>query len=81
MSTISQREARRLKKRVRELEERIRMQNVRWASEWPGGVEIASFTDVGELVSAEIRTARLLGHAAVCTVNQANVVRIFGVKL
>lgn len=78
---ISQREARRLRKRVAELEDVIRRQNLRWSSDWPNGVEIASFNDVGELVSAEIRTARLLGHAVIALVNTNNVVRLFGVKL
>ena len=78
---ISQREARRLKKRVRVLEGILQGQRARWSGDWPGGVEIASFQDTGELVSAEIRTARALHHAVVATVDGNNGVRLYGLPL
>lgn len=61
---ISQREARRLKKRVAELEgvEESRMR--RWATDWPGGTEIARL-DCQPISLSAIRTARKLRHAVV----------------
>jgi hypothetical protein len=62
---ISQREARRLRKRVEQLEaEQIRLRS-RWASDWgPGWVNIESLTLTPESF-AKVRTARLLDHAVV----------------
>ena len=37
---ISQREARKLQKRVRELEEAESLRRANWRSEWPGGVNV-----------------------------------------
>jgi hypothetical protein len=66
MSKISQREARRLKKRVDELEREIDGQRRNWSNDWPGGVHIA--TAENEKANAEkIQVARKLGHAVVAT--------------
>ena len=69
MKKISQREARRLKRRVDELEKVIKAQRNSWVSDWPGGVHIATvhlgFDAMRE--SAKIATARKLGHAVVAT--------------
>ena len=61
---ISQREAHRLKKRVTQLEEVIRHQRVRWASEWLGGVLLCREEAVA-INHAMVKTARRLGHAVV----------------
>lgn len=63
---ISQREARRLAKRVLELERRQSAQRSMWSQEYFGGVNITSvkYDSIGSVVSA-IRTARALGHAVV----------------
>lgn len=68
MSKISQREARRLRKRVDELEGEIKKQRSNWSTDWPGGVHIATvdFTSAS-LEIAKIQTARRLGHAVVAT--------------
>jgi hypothetical protein len=61
---ISQREARRLRKRVAELEQMIDGRNKRWAREYPGGVGLG-WINVDAIAVAQVRTARLLGHAVV----------------
>lgn len=67
---ISQREARRLRKRVDELEQAFESQRRRWSQEFFGGVEIGCImlNDMPKTLSA-IRTARTLRHAVVAVVN------------
>lgn len=68
MNKISQREARRLRARVTELERELDKQRMNWSSDWPGGVHIA--TAENEKANAEkIQVARKLGHAVVATDN------------
>lgn len=68
MMKISQKEARRLRKRVRELEQAERHRRRSWGQEWLGGVIVTSFqwptTDQHVIA---IRTARKIGHAVVVT--------------
>jgi hypothetical protein len=65
---ISQREARRLKRRVKELEESRRAVMRSWASDFPSGVHICSMTAGRDgLVHTAIRTAQRLGHAVIVT--------------
>lgn len=65
MSRISQREARRLRKRVAELERMDSQRRVSWAQDWPGGVHIGTEENVSEKVRSSVQTARRLGHAVV----------------
>lgn len=67
MKRISQREARRLRKRVAELEDLENQRRRTWIQEWPGGVNIisATYANGTEQVPVAIRTARKLGHAVV----------------
>lgn len=62
---ISQREARRLKKRVDELEEAIRAQRRRWAN-WPGGTLLGSIQRERDWLSGRLEGVRALEHAIVC---------------
>lgn len=65
---ISQREARRLRKRVETLEHEQSLRVRSWASEWPGrGVEICRTTGwtASDPIPTACRTARKLGHAVV----------------
>jgi hypothetical protein len=77
---ISQREARQLRKRVAELEERDSQHMRSWTADYIGGVNIANL-DMGtnEFVPVAIRTARALGHPVVVTCTDGRV-RFFGVK-
>lgn len=77
MSTkpISQKEARRLRKRVEALESLVRMERLRYASSFPGGVHIATIHYPGEARTA-VGTARMLGHAVVCTI-EAGTIKLF----
>ncbi len=61
---ISQREARRLRKRVNELEYAETKRRQSWSQEWPGGIHIASTSPSADVLAAT-RTARRLGHAVV----------------
>lgn len=61
---ISQREARRLKKRVAELEALREKERSSWVREYPGGVHLGSWTPA-EWLFASIKTARRLGFPVV----------------
>lgn len=77
---ISQREARRLKKRVAELEKMDEGRRKSWQSDYPGGVFLTGIT-VQPSVHAMAHTARKLGHAVVVTTNGENVVQFYALKL
>jgi hypothetical protein len=64
--TISQREAHRLQKRVKELELHLEHQRNRFSSEWPGGVHLGNVIWNGaDHIPSAVYTARALGHAVV----------------
>lgn len=71
---ISQREARRLRKRVDELERERNEQRRQWSAEYPGGVNVTAVS-VGSdsRVVTAIRVSRALGHAVVATVREGDV--------
>ena len=85
---ISQREARRLARRVRELETLALARNETWRSDWPGGKQVASrwqaggkqvaYTSASAELVAVVRTARRLGHAVV-VVDDGGALRYYGV--
>lgn len=76
MAPISQREARRLWKRVGQLEGQIKAQRSHWGADYPGGVEITSAKwEALDAVPIAIRTARKLNHAVVCIANDNGTVR------
>ncbi len=78
---ISQREARRMKKRIAELENVFAQQRNAWVSEWPRGVHISSLTCPTDATAA-IRITRKLGHAVVCTTGRsADVVDFYALPL
>lgn len=72
--TISQREARKLRKRVAELERHIESQRRAWGADWPDGTNFRTFdaSAHGELRAA-IKTARMLKHAVVVTLNDTQI--------
>ena len=80
MAPISQREARRLWKRLGELEHERDLQRNAWASEYPGGVNIDTF-DVDATTHARILTARKLGHAVVVTAHGKFELRLYALPL
>ena len=61
---ISQREARRLRKRVQQLEREQVERTRRWSKEYPGGVHIKTWTP-SEVDVEACRVASALGHALV----------------
>lgn len=72
---ISQREARRLKKRVAELELVLTAQRSTYSQVWPGGVDIGRHTFTGTAVPEIVRTARRLGHAVVAVGDETDTIR------
>jgi len=62
---ISQAEARRLRKRVRELEDRERARHRLYSQDYPGGISIVEFTSVGPEAKGSLTTAIRLGCALV----------------
>jgi len=78
---IGQREARRLEKRVEELEGELDRQRSTWANDFPGGTHIATVTfteDATPIVAT--RTARRLAHAVVA-VEVDKELRLFALPL
>lgn len=65
---ISQREARTLRRRVKQFELNEEQRRARWATAWPGGVNFHSFK-IDRESQAAIGTARALGHAVVCVLD------------
>lgn len=76
MRRISQREARRLRKRVNALESAIENQRRRWSQEYVGGVEIgrAEWEKTGSIPVA-VRTAHKLNHAVVVVGSDTGLIR------
>jgi hypothetical protein len=74
--TISQREARRLKRQVRVFEDAERRRRRVWGTEYPGGAQVASAKwEALQSIPVAIRTARKLGHAVVALANDDGEVR------
>ncbi len=61
---ISQAKARRLKKRVEELERNERVRFNAYRSDYPGGIHIHSL-ELGDVSNATLQTAEKLDHALV----------------
>jgi hypothetical protein len=81
MRKLSQREARRIKKRVGELELRLKQQRDRWSSDWgPDWVNIETLTLTPESF-AKIKTARLLGHAVILLPHNGTQVLVYADRL
>jgi hypothetical protein len=70
---ISQREARRLRKKVQEFEQKFRAQTDRWIGEWPGSV-ILHRLPVDKETVAIVKTAKALRHAVVVTMQDDRLV-------
>jgi len=64
---ISQREARRLRKRVQELEKLQADQRNRWAADYPGGITLGTISRSKDWLTGRIDAARMLGHPVVVT--------------
>ena len=73
---ISQREARRLQKRVQELERAALLQRRAWSQEYILGSEIGRTSwSENDAIPVAVRTARKLGHAVVVTGDQSGLIR------
>jgi hypothetical protein len=65
MRHISQREARRLEKRVYELEQERNNQRRSWCRDYSGGINLGFLARERDWLSGRIESARMLGHAIV----------------
>ena len=78
MKHISQREARRLRKRVYELETKQWKMFDAWVRDFPDGVHVAALGPIDPTVLASIKTSRMLGHAVVA-VDYQNALHFYAV--
>lgn len=80
MNKISQAEARRLKRRVEELEREERRRRNVYLSVYPGGINIAqaTYNSVDSFLPAVVKNSRLLGHAVV-VVNDGATLRYYAI--
>lgn len=77
---ISQREARRDKKRLKELEDFYEQINRIYSQDVVGGVNIATISlDAGAASPVAVRTARRLGHCVVVLGNETGELRFMAV--
>jgi hypothetical protein len=72
---ISQREARRLRKRVTILEDIIERQRRDYSQDWFGGVDIGRYEFTTVAIPEIVRTARRLGHAVVAVGDDTDTIR------
>ncbi len=77
---ISQREARRLKKRVQELEVRDRARLNTWANDYPGGAHIGTISCISIDADVRVKVARQCGHAVVA-INRESSIMLYAVPV
>lgn len=77
---ISQREARRLKKRVAELEQLQRDQRDRWSQSYPYGVLLGTLPRNPDWLTGRIDAARMLGHPVIITQDKCGTLSFFAPK-
>lgn len=82
MARISQREARRLKKQVAELEEREEARRRAWTrGVYPGGIQLYNEKlDTSDWVFGRLQTARRLDCALVGTIDDSGMLNVYAVK-
>lgn len=81
MTHISQREARRLRKQLRELEQRDNRRSNAWAQDYPGGTVIATISLAAlPKENSAISTARKLKHAVVA-ISDGDLVRFYALPI
>lgn len=80
--TITQAEAKALKRRVAQLEDDEERRRAAWVSDYPDGVNIAAhdFPSSDSVVPTALRTARKLGHAIVA-VDDGHRLRFYALPL
>lgn len=81
MTKISQREARKLRKRVHELEELENARRSLWTRVYPGGVNIGRTQAAEPLLHSAIATARKLDHAVVVTTEDDGQINFFALPI
>lgn len=80
---ISQRDAQRMRRRLRALDAMEYERRRHYVQSWPGGVPLGAIgvESSAEIeVRGEVRAARKLGHYVVATVNDDGSITLFAVK-
>lgn len=80
MANITQREARRLRKRVEELERLESRRQCAWVNDYPGGVHLRTVAAHAEDYVVVV-TARKLGHACIVLPDATNMLRIYALPM
>ncbi len=75
---ISQREARKMRKRLAELDQMERVRRNRWASDYPGGVHLTSLTVSDQAMAGRLAASNLFGAALVAKFDSGTL-RIFAI--
>lgn len=75
---ISQREARRIKKRLADMEEAERRRYSKWCSDFPGGTHMQSLT-LSEIPAATLNATSRLGFVMVGKID-GNILNVYAVK-
>ncbi len=77
---ISQRVARKLRKRVDELESMIQRQRSAYASEYPGGTHLGHISWASDThIASAVYTAKRLGHAVVAVADGAHKFNLYAI--
>ena len=76
---ISQREARKLRARVRLLESTLIAQQASWTNSWPSSALLYTFKASENLLTT-VNTARRLGHPVVAVPYGDDSIRLFGTE-
>lgn len=74
---ISQNEARKLKRRVKELEDQLALQRKKWGRQYPGGTNLAYWAPGKDYVYGLLRGASLTGHAIVAVPDDGGRIEFF----
>lgn len=78
---ISQAEARRLRRRVAELEKAENDRRNRWSLDYPEGAHLGSVRRDSDWLTGRIDAARMLGHAVVVTQEENATIRFYALPL
>lgn len=79
MKKISQREARMLRRRVKQLEDAHRNRVSRWGTDYPGGVHVLTVGTTLEQRAA-LKVVEALGHAIVGRLDENYNLKLFAVR-
>lgn len=78
---ISQTEARALRRRVKELEDRDEARMRRYGTTYPGGTHLGNVSwDTDIHLASAVYTAQILGHVIVCKADGKHTIQLYAVR-